>query len=338
MEHLLSTTKQYICKAWKCQKAFSKPSLLLRHSLVHYKAATSFQCNLCSKMFSQNTSLQKHLKKFVCDKERVKVLDKTPLSLSKDLINTKSDQVTLNGEATISGKNMCIYCDKNFLKPSDLKRHIRIHTNERNFKCTKADCSKAFKLKNTLNRHLVTHEKSTFTCKVCSSNYKSHKVLQNHMKLHSCRWSFQEPNNLNLPSPQTDILVEQANEVITGNKSTPLSDLLCEANESTPPHHSSLKSPEAEINHVEIGNEEIVDATDEIDERVEVSTPFSKKVLICETCQKCFKKPIDLRRHFDAVHEKKRPFKCSVSQCDKSFSLKCTLNRHVETHKRTENL
>jgi hypothetical protein len=62
----------------------------------------------------------------------------------------------------------------------------------------------------------------------------------------------------------------------------------------------------------------------------EVSNPPQnfEKSKSCSFCGKLFKKPIDLRRH-ETTHTNSRLFPCSV--CDKSFALKCTRDRHVQS-------
>ena len=47
-----------------------------------------------------------------------------------------------------------MYCSKEFKKPSDLIRHIRIHTHEKPYKCTQ--CFRAFAVKSTLTGLLST--------------------------------------------------------------------------------------------------------------------------------------------------------------------------------------
>ncbi|KAG7253354.1 hypothetical protein CRUP_026625, partial [Coryphaenoides rupestris] len=60
----------------------------------------------------------------------------------------------------------CPYCSKEFKKPSDLVRHIRIHTHEKPFKCKQ--CFRAFAVKSTLTAHMKTHTGvKAFECPYC---------------------------------------------------------------------------------------------------------------------------------------------------------------------------
>lgn len=316
-----SQASKFICEV--CGKDFSKNSLLIRHLLVHDKSAAKFRCYLCAKSFCQKVTLKRHIESSVCERREQK-----RISQIESPLTVENDSTSMRGSSEANKNVSCTYCDRSFLKPSDLERHIRTHTNERSFKCSMVGCGKSFTRKGTLQRHLSTHGRETFNCNVCLRNYQSHKNLEKHKRMHSRQHCIQLTN----PQLPREIQVERLNDVIADNKSILFSDLLCDASELEDASSSPFDSSTAQINQDEMGGEEVISAIDEIDDSLEVVSPTPSKTFDCEGCCKSFKKPIDLRRHFDAVHEKKKPFACQFPQCDKSFSLKCTLLRHKETH------
>ncbi|ETE72079.1 Zinc finger protein, partial [Ophiophagus hannah] len=80
--------------------------------------------------------------------------------------------------------HICPYCSKEFKKPSDLVRHIRIHTHEKPFKCPQ--CFRAFAVKSTLTAHIKTHTGiKAFKCQYCMKCFSTSGSLKVHIRLHT---------------------------------------------------------------------------------------------------------------------------------------------------------
>lgn len=399
----------FVCDS--CGKSFQKPSLLVRHFLVHNKVLP-FRCHLCTKSFNQKVTLQKHLKNQVCIRRLQREQEKETSDAGDDLgtiVGYLSPSYHEQFDNYVLQNKSCIHCDKNFLKPSDLDRHILTHTNERNFKCPRNGCNKSFKLKDTMTRHEKTHDKKTLHCSICLSIYSSQKHLDKHMsRVHLPKgqtiqmYIAKDPQNY---QPCKDTSTPQ--QLIQKFHPSPNQEFIQQPNQNIAQHDgATLKISEVESisyddllqstshqasfslnntlaigeNHFDTAIQEqkelidelaktfvslqeivtdeilndffkeeveplrvpcaalsVLQPTQEVDECKEMNTSEPKRKQQCNFCSKHFSKPNDLKRHLEAVHEKKKPFVCTIAGCAKSFSLKQTLDRHSVTHRQQRN-
>ena len=76
-------------------------------------------------------------------------------------------------------RHVCEICGKAFKVKSNLKEHIRSHSDARTFMCS--FCGKALKNRQCLNRHLFTHGVK-HTCPVCGKNFANSSSLNVHKR------------------------------------------------------------------------------------------------------------------------------------------------------------
>ncbi|XP_033322804.2 uncharacterized protein LOC117218488 [Megalopta genalis] len=95
----------------------------------------------------------------------------TALSDIENHIVVGQPDISYNVDKKDEKKYKCKFdgCDKAFVRPSRLLRHIRLHTGEKCYKCTHPGCDKAYTNSSHLKRHVETHNliKKTYKCPEC---------------------------------------------------------------------------------------------------------------------------------------------------------------------------
>ena len=133
-----------------CDRSFEKRDRLRIHVLHVHKKHRPHECGVCSKRFSQSSSLNKHMR-------------------------------VHSGERPYK----CPYCEKAFTASSILRTHIRQHSGEKPFKCR--HCGKAFASHAAHDSHVRrTHTKEKpCVCHCCGKAFAQSYELKFHMNMHT---------------------------------------------------------------------------------------------------------------------------------------------------------
>uniref|UniRef100_A0ABD2W3T6 C2H2-type domain-containing protein n=1 Tax=Trichogramma kaykai TaxID=54128 RepID=A0ABD2W3T6_9HYME len=173
-----------------CDKQQLTVKDLQKHLKIHQVRAKEYECFQCSYKFHSNSGLSRHMKTHKNQEQlREHIKEHVKYELARKNAAGDSDvsvdmDLGSDKKSPKSKKNVCDYCSKIFGKPSDLVRHVRIHTGEKPYKCEY--CAKSFAVKCTLVAHLKIHNgHKSFQCHVCNSMFASKGGLKVHMRLHT---------------------------------------------------------------------------------------------------------------------------------------------------------
>merc|ERR1712228_850674 len=78
-------------------------------------------------------------------------------------------------------------CNMKFRQRAHLKNHSQTHSSEKPYKCSYNGCNKTFKLKNSYNRHCTLHveDDKKYKCTFCRQAFETRKELNVHVRIHT---------------------------------------------------------------------------------------------------------------------------------------------------------
>ena len=134
---------------------------------------------MCKKLFDSQKLLNLHMKlqhknyKYVCSYEKC-----TYSSVAKADVK---NYIMKHGPH----KFLCTFCGKGFHFTSELNKHLKVHSDERNYKCSFGDCTHTYKMCDKLKWHQnkIHVSPQTYSCTFCSKTFHCKKNHYNSILL-----------------------------------------------------------------------------------------------------------------------------------------------------------
>lgn len=179
-QHTLSHRRLFVCLI--CGANITKWSNCFVHRYKCGGLVKYVECEVCSKIFSDEYSLKVH--------KRIHNIKKLySCELCNKQFKTKQ-RINIHIRTHTGLKPFtCEHCSKSFTTNSNLKAHYLVHSNETKYYCV--ECNTYYKTSKSLKRHLnesvrhVRERNNKYKCQECYKEYSSMKMLEYHQTRHS---------------------------------------------------------------------------------------------------------------------------------------------------------
>ncbi|XP_075058196.1 myoneurin [Mixophyes fleayi] len=160
-----------------CGKVFSEASSLRRHMRIH-KGVKPYVCHLCGKAFTQCNQLKTHVRTHTGEKPyQCKLCDKGFAQKCQLVFHSRMH----HGEEK---PYTCDVCNLQFATSSNLKIHTRKHSGEKPYVCDR--CGQRFAQASTLTYHVRRHTgEKPYVCDTCGKAFAVSSSLITHARKHT---------------------------------------------------------------------------------------------------------------------------------------------------------
>ncbi|XDA71287.1 hypothetical protein R6Z07F_001639 [Ovis aries] len=160
-----------------CGKVFSEASSLRRHMRIH-KGVKPYVCHLCGKAFTQCNQLKTHVRTHTGEKPyKCELCDKGFAQKCQLVFHSRMH----HGEEK---PYKCDVCNLQFATSSNLKIHARKHSGEKPYVCDR--CGQRFAQASTLTYHVRRHTgEKPYVCDTCGKAFAVSSSLITHSRKHT---------------------------------------------------------------------------------------------------------------------------------------------------------
>ncbi|KAF5278371.1 hypothetical protein FQA39_LY05860 [Lamprigera yunnana] len=349
--HVIPAPGEKVFKCSMCTCVFKKVASLNAHTSKAH--ARERQCDDVSDIIVELKKLENHMQLKNCNQKQADLIQK---NVTKETDGNSVKYVKLVDHSVEgnfrrflvkkrgAGQHqwyICSFCSKEFKKPSDLIRHIRVHTREKPFKCK--HCDQAFSLKSTLSHHMNTHTaKRHYQCIVCLKMFTSIKALKAHLRRHM-HGKAKQINYYMCP---------KCNKVYNSVTKMKL-HIKYHADNEEPVKTQPITEVIMQQPMMETANGLLPITPSTLSKTFTQEKPRPYK---CQVCEASFTRTVHLRRHM-AIHSGERKFNCEICKkwfchsyakdhmkihigektfeckdCGKKFRSNTVLKRHLTSH------